>query len=118
MSSVVNEEAAGTTSPIILIVMGVSGSGKTTVAAMLAGRLHWRFQEGDALHPTTSLLSGAGPERRLKTTLSGRRRDSLGAAKVAPTPARTRPTPFERGQTSSAIWGATPLEANAASTRS
>ena len=55
MSSVVNEEAAGTTSPIILIVMGVSGSGKTTVAAMLAGRLHWRFQEGDALHPQANV---------------------------------------------------------------
>jgi gluconokinase len=31
--------------------MGVSGSGKTTVAAMLAGRLHWAFEEGDSLHP-------------------------------------------------------------------
>jgi len=39
MSSAMSEEAAGTTSPIILIIMGVSGSGKTTVAAMLAGRL-------------------------------------------------------------------------------
>jgi adenylylsulfate kinase-like enzyme len=55
MSSVVNEETAGKTSPIILIVMGVSGSGKTTVAAMLAGRLHWRFQEGDALHPQANV---------------------------------------------------------------
>jgi gluconokinase len=31
--------------------MGVSGSGKTTVGRVLAERLHWRFQEGDALHP-------------------------------------------------------------------
>jgi carbohydrate kinase (thermoresistant glucokinase family) len=37
--------------PQILVVMGVSGSGKTTVAAMLAGRLHWAFEEGDSLHP-------------------------------------------------------------------
>jgi len=50
-----SEEAAETTSPIILIVMGVSGSGKTTVAAMLAGRLQWRFQEGDALHPQANV---------------------------------------------------------------
>jgi gluconokinase len=50
MSSAVNENAGGATSPITLIVMGVSGSGKTTVAALLAGRLDWRFQEGDALH--------------------------------------------------------------------
>jgi gluconokinase len=35
----------------ICIVMGVSGSGKTTVAAMLAGALHCQFLEGDDLHP-------------------------------------------------------------------
>src|SRR5690348_9288013 len=35
----------------IVVVMGVSGSGKTTVGAALAHRLGWRFQEGDALHP-------------------------------------------------------------------
>ena len=50
MNSAANEEIAATKSPIILIVMGVSGSGKTTVAALLAGRLNWKFQEGDALH--------------------------------------------------------------------
>jgi gluconokinase len=31
--------------------MGVAGSGKTTVAAILAGRLGWAFEEGDDLHP-------------------------------------------------------------------
>jgi len=36
---------------LILLVMGVSGSGKTTVAKALAEHLGWRFQEGDALHP-------------------------------------------------------------------
>ena len=35
----------------IVVVMGVSGSGKTTVGAALARRLGWSFQEGDALHP-------------------------------------------------------------------
>ncbi len=34
-----------------IIVMGVSGCGKSTVAALLAGRLGWEFTEGDALHP-------------------------------------------------------------------
>ncbi len=35
----------------IAVVMGVSGSGKTTVAASLAEALHCQFQEGDDLHP-------------------------------------------------------------------
>jgi len=30
--------------------MGVSGSGKTTVGAMLAGRLRWRFADADDFH--------------------------------------------------------------------
>jgi len=50
VNSAVDEATGGARPPIILIVMGVSGSGKTTVAALLAGRLNWRFQEGDALH--------------------------------------------------------------------
>ena len=35
--------------------MGVSGSGKTTVAAILHGRLGWPFEEGDALHPEANI---------------------------------------------------------------
>lgn len=39
----------------ILVVMGVSGSGKTTVAAMLAGALGAEFLEGDDLHPRANV---------------------------------------------------------------
>ncbi len=35
----------------VLVVMGVSGSGKTTIAKAVAERLGWPFQEGDDLHP-------------------------------------------------------------------
>jgi gluconokinase len=35
----------------VAVVMGVSGSGKTTIGRALAQRLGWLFQEGDALHP-------------------------------------------------------------------
>ena len=39
----------------IVVVMGVSGSGKTTVAAMLAGCLHCAFLEGDDFHPASNV---------------------------------------------------------------
>src|SRR6478672_1806256 len=39
------------TEPVIVVVMGVSGSGKTTVAVLLAAALGCQFQEGDDLHP-------------------------------------------------------------------
>ena len=39
----------------IAIVMGVSGSGKTTVAALLAGTLGVAFLEGDELHPRANV---------------------------------------------------------------
>ena len=41
--------------PKVLVVMGVSGSGKTTVGAMLAGRLGWEFVDGDDFHPTANV---------------------------------------------------------------
>jgi gluconokinase len=41
---------------MILIVAGVSGSGKTTVGALLAGRLHWRFADADAFHPAANIV--------------------------------------------------------------
>ena len=40
---------------MILIVAGVSGSGKTTVGAMLAGHLHWAFADGDDFHPASNI---------------------------------------------------------------
>jgi carbohydrate kinase (thermoresistant glucokinase family) len=38
------------TAPRILVIMGVSGSGKSTVAAALADRLGWSLAEGDDFH--------------------------------------------------------------------
>ena len=37
--------------PEVVVVMGVSGSGKTTVAKGLSTVLGWEFAEGDAFHP-------------------------------------------------------------------
>src|SRR5262249_16885442 len=41
--------------PPVLVVMGVSGSGKSAVAAALAARLGWPFEEGDWLHPEANV---------------------------------------------------------------
>ncbi len=34
-----------------VVVMGVSGAGKSTVGRELADRLGWTFAEGDDMHP-------------------------------------------------------------------
>jgi gluconokinase len=39
----------------VLVVMGVSGAGKTTVAGILADQLRWDFVDGDDLHPATNV---------------------------------------------------------------
>jgi gluconokinase len=41
--------------PSVIVVMGVAGSGKTTIASRLAERLHWRFAEGDSFHPPANV---------------------------------------------------------------
>lgn len=41
--------------PSALIVMGVSGSGKSTIAAALAERLAWTFEDGDRFHPPSNV---------------------------------------------------------------
>src|SRR5260370_8137986 len=41
--------------PAVMIVMGVSGSGKSTVGALLARRLHWDFEDADWLHPASNV---------------------------------------------------------------
>jgi gluconokinase len=43
------------TSYSVLIVMGVSGVGKSTIAESLAQKLGWKFQEGDDLHPPANI---------------------------------------------------------------
>ena len=40
---------------MIVIVAGVSGSGKSTVGALLAGRLGWRFAVADDFHPVANV---------------------------------------------------------------
>jgi gluconokinase len=41
--------------PCALVVMGVSGSGKSTIADKLAERLGWTFEDGDRFHPASNV---------------------------------------------------------------
>jgi len=48
-------------SPCALVVMGVSGSGKSTIADKLAERLGWTYEDGDKFHPASNVAKmGAG----------------------------------------------------------
>ncbi|MDN5770785.1 MAG: gluconokinase [Microlunatus sp.] len=57
----ISRSAADTesTSPSVLVVMGVCGTGKSTVAGLLADRLGWRMAEGDDLHPAANVAKMA-----------------------------------------------------------
>jgi gluconokinase len=41
--------------PCALVVMGVSGSGKSTIADSLAERLVWTYEDGDRFHPASNV---------------------------------------------------------------
>ncbi len=44
-----------TMAPRVIVVMGVSGAGKTTVGRALAAALGWPFVEGDDYHPASNV---------------------------------------------------------------
>jgi carbohydrate kinase (thermoresistant glucokinase family) len=41
--------------PSALVVMGVSGSGKSTIGEALGARLGWRYEDGDSFHPKANV---------------------------------------------------------------
>lgn len=40
---------------MVLVIMGVVGSGKTTVGSLLAQKLGWQFADADEFHPTANI---------------------------------------------------------------
>jgi gluconokinase len=45
----------GDVTPCALVVMGVSGSGKSTIAEKLAERLGWTYKDGDSFHSAANV---------------------------------------------------------------
>lgn len=41
---------------MVIVLMGVTGSGKTTVGRELAGQLHWKYYDADDFHPRANVL--------------------------------------------------------------
>ncbi|HKU44136.1 MAG TPA: gluconokinase [Polyangiales bacterium] len=46
----------------LLVLMGVSGSGKSTVGALLAGRLNWPYADADSFHSASNVAKMAAGE--------------------------------------------------------
>jgi carbohydrate kinase (thermoresistant glucokinase family) len=44
----------------VVVIMGVAGCGKTTVAARISEVLGWNYQEGDTLHPPANVAKMEG----------------------------------------------------------
>jgi gluconokinase len=44
-----------TMAPLVLVLMGVSGSGKSTTGAALAKALGWPFRDADSFHPPANI---------------------------------------------------------------
>jgi gluconokinase len=70
----------------VFLVMGVAGSGKSTIASMLAERLGWTYVDGDWLHPASNVekMRGGTPltdeDRRPWLAAIAARIDALNAA--------------------------------------
>jgi gluconokinase len=53
--SLQDERTKSASPPAVMVVMGVSGSGKSTIGALLARRLRWEFEDADWLHPAANV---------------------------------------------------------------
>ncbi len=89
--------------PQVVVVMGVAGTGKTTIGPLLAARLGVPYAEGDDFHPQANIdkmSAGIPPRRRRPVAMAGGHRalgarpgrtgrggQQLGAEAVVPRPA-------------------------------
>lgn len=40
---------------MVILIMGVSGSGKTTIGEALSSDLHWKFRDADEFHSAANI---------------------------------------------------------------
>ena len=88
---------------MIVLVMGVSGSGKTTIGERVAQRLGWRYIEGDDYHPRKNVekmaagvpLDDADREPWLKTLNAVLRKEEDAVIGCSALKERYRATLFE-----------------------
>ncbi len=45
--------------PVVIVLMGVAGSGKTTIGVQLSNELGWRFNDADDFHPPANIAKMA-----------------------------------------------------------
>src|SRR6202040_1649777 len=55
LMSLQDERTKSASPPAVMVVMGVSGSGKSTIGALMARRLRWEFEDADWLHPAANV---------------------------------------------------------------
>src|SRR5665213_781523 len=55
MANEIPPAKGATPGPAVVIVMGVSGCGKSTIGEMLASHLGWEYQDGDDFHPASNV---------------------------------------------------------------
>jgi gluconokinase len=48
-------QVSRTETPPVLLITGVSGSGKTTIGSLLAARLDWAYADADGFHPAANV---------------------------------------------------------------
>ena len=44
-------QTASCANVMVILIMGVSGAGKTTIGELLAQKQHWQFKDADDFHP-------------------------------------------------------------------